>query len=89
MVNVDLCTVPRNCSSTGIECAASDTLCQSRATTDHLEIVCTTEDSAAFVYCPVGTRHAESNAVWILLAFAGALAIGGAVFLFRMIRTSS
>jgi hypothetical protein len=65
------------CSSTGLACAESNRACRDEARQRGLEIICEAPDGS-FVYCPTLTgRGGDTNALWILLALAIAIAIGG------------
>jgi hypothetical protein len=79
--DVYACTIERRCSSNGVACRDSDRACKEDARSRGLEVICETQDPASettFVYCPPTTgRGGDSFALWILLAVAGAIAIGG------------
>ena len=74
-----ICTVNRSCSSTGVSCLTDDRECTNGATARGLEVKCeqSCDDRKRFVYCPPDTARSLSGFVWILLALAGFLAIGG------------
>jgi len=75
----ELCSVNRNCSSTGLLCDPADRACTSDATSKGLEVKCEQlcESGKRFVYCPPDTGRSDSSFIWILLALAGLLAVGG------------
>jgi hypothetical protein len=74
-----ICSVNRSCSSTGVACAPDDRACMSGATSRGLEVKCeqSCDTGTRFVYCPPDTARSESGFVWVLLALAGLLAVGG------------
>lgn len=82
------CTVNRKCSSSGVACVSTDAKCMSDATGRGLEVFC--EDGRAtpttLVYCPANTGRAESRVIWIFLAAAASLAIGGGVVAFVVLK---
>ena len=73
------CSVNHNCSSTGLLCEPDDRDCTGGATAKGLEVKCeqTCDTGKKFVYCPPDTGRSDSGFVWILLALAGVLAVGG------------
>lgn len=77
------CTVERKCSSTGKACGVDDRDCQNDAVAHGLEITCERTDrltaARSYVYCPPGGEQRDSKVVWILLAVAVMIAIGGAL----------
>lgn len=79
------CRVISKCSSTGIECGPNDSACKDRAREKGLEITCETK-TGALVYCPPLTGHADSKAIWILLAAAVTLAVGGTAVAYRLLK---
>ena len=74
-----ICSINRNCSSTGVACAPEDRDCTNGAVAKGLEVKCeqSCDTGKRFVYCPPDTGRSDSGFVWILLALAGALAVGG------------
>ncbi len=80
------CTVERKCSSTGRACAVEDRACQSEAVASGLEVTCERVEPRGYVYCPPGGQQRDSSAVWILLAFAMAVAVVGSVVSWLLIR---
>jgi hypothetical protein len=58
------------------------------ATSRGLEIICEDKRPPAtkLVYCPPDTGHADSKVVWILLAAAALLAIGGSAVAWLVLR---
>lgn len=74
-----LCSINRNCSSTGTACAPDDRECTNSATAKGLEVKCeqTCEAGRKFIYCPADAGRGDSSFVWILLAASGVLAVGG------------
>ena len=81
-----LCSVERKCSSTGVTCSIDDRVCQSEAVAHGLEVTCERPDPRAFIYCPPGGQQRDSGAVWILLAFAMAVAVVGSIVSWMLIR---
>lgn len=75
----ELCSVNRNCSSTGLLCDPDDRSCTSSATSKGLEVKCEQrcENATRYVYCPPDTGRSDSGFIWILLGLAGLLAVGG------------
>ncbi len=75
----EICSVNRNCSSTGVLCDPDDRACTSNATSRGLEVKCEQrcDSGTRFVYCPPDTGRGDSGFIWILLALAGILAVGG------------
>lgn len=73
------CSIARNCSSTGVACVPEDRECTNGATAKGLEVKCEQrcDTGKVFVYCPPDTGRSDSGFVWILLALAGTLAVGG------------
>jgi hypothetical protein len=74
-----MCSINRNCSSTGIACGPADRECNNGATAKGLEVKCeqSCDTGKMFIYCPPDTGRSDSGFVWILLALAGFLAVGG------------
>lgn len=83
-----ICSVNRNCSSTGIACAPDDRACIDRARTSNLEVKCeqTCDDAVRFIYCPPDTGRSDSSYVWILLVLASVLAVGGTAVAWMVLR---
>ena len=84
-----VCSVARNCSSTGIACDPDDRTCTGGAIAQGLEVKCEQECDTGkrFVYCPSDTgRSDDSRYVWILLALAGAFAAGGMAIAYFVLR---
>ena len=82
------CSVIRNCSSTGLACEPDDRDCTAQARERNLEVKCEQqcdEGKRQLVYCPPDTGRSDSNAVWFLLAVAGALAVGGITLTWLML----
>lgn len=61
----------------GKECKADDRTCQSAAVHEGLEVSCERSEDQMFVYCPPGAQQRDSGVVWVLLAFAVVIAVGG------------
>lgn len=82
------CSVNRNCSSTGVACLPEDRDCTNGATAKGLEVKCeqTCDTGKVFVYCPPDTGRSDSGFVWILLALAGTLAVGGTGLAWMVLR---
>jgi hypothetical protein len=80
------CTVERKCSSTGMLCSVEDRACQSDAVAKGLEVTCERVEPRGFVYCPPGAEQRDSGVVWILLAFAIAVAAIGSLLSYLIIR---
>jgi len=78
------CSIERKCSNVGRACSADDRACQSRATSNGLEITC--EQDSTYVYCPPGGQSRDSGVVWILLVVAMAVAAIGAIISWLVIR---
>lgn len=74
-----ICSVNRNCSSTGVACDPGDRACTNGATSKGLEVKCeqSCDSGKMFIYCPPEAGRSDSGFVWVLLALAGALAVGG------------
>jgi hypothetical protein len=86
------CSVIRVCSSTGMACDPADRACTELARSKDLEVRCEQQcsgGSARFVYCPANTGRADSGIVWILLAVAGLLAVGGSALFWVLLRKKS
>lgn len=81
------CRVISKCSATGIECGPNDEPCKERAREKGLEITCETK-AGRLVYCPPLTGHADSKAIWFLLAAAVTLAVGGTAVAWHLLRSS-
>lgn len=81
-----LCTVERKCSSTGRACGVDDRDCQAAAIANGLEVICERPEPRGYVYCPPGGEQRDSSAVWVLLAFAIAVAVVGSIVSFVLIR---
>jgi len=86
-----LCSVNRNCSNTGVSCAPDDRDCTNGATTKGLEVKCeqTCESGKRFIYCPADAGRSDSSFVWVLLALAGGLAVGGTALAYSVLRTKA
>ena len=80
----EACTVHKHCSSTGMACNLKDSACTNKAREKGLEIFCEGEFEA--VYCPPITGHADSKAIWVLLAAAVTLGVGGTAVAWRLLR---
>lgn len=82
------CSVNRNCSNTGIACAPDDRECTNGATAKGLEVKCeqTCESGKRFIYCPADAGRSDSGFVWVLLALAGGLAVGGTALAYSVLR---
>lgn len=82
------CSVNRSCSSTGMACDPSDRACTELARSKALEVRCEQQCTGGqrFVYCPADTGRADSGIVWILLAVAGLLAVGGSGLFWIVLR---
>jgi hypothetical protein len=80
------CTVERKCSSTGRACALEDRSCQAEAIASGLEVTCERVEPREWIYCPPGAQQRDSSAVWVLLAFALAVAAIGSVLSYMLIR---
>ena len=86
MQSTEHCTVVRRCSSTGLACRPEDRACTSEASNKGLQVIC--EDAQrTMVFCPPDTARSDSNVVWILLAAAFFLAIGGSTVAYFVLRT--
>ena len=83
-----LCSVHRNCSSTGVACAPDDRDCTSGAIAKGLEVKCeqTCEAGKKFIYCPADAGRGDSSFVWILLALSGVLAVGGGAVAYNALK---
>lgn len=80
------CTVERRCSSAGKLCSAEDRECQSAAVAGGLEITCERSEPSAYLYCPPGASSRDGSVVWLLLAVALAIAIGGSIAAYFLLR---
>lgn len=80
------CTVERRCSSVGKLCSEEDRSCQSDAVASGLEISCELSDPHAYLYCPPGASSRDASAVWLLLTVALAIAVGGGVAAYFLLR---
>lgn len=82
------CSVNRSCSSTGVACRPDDRSCTEQARGKDLEVKCEQRcsDGERLVYCPPDAGRSESKVVWLLLAVAGVLAIGGSAVLWVVLR---
>ena len=79
------CTVTRRCSSTGLACRPDDRACTNEASSRGLQVIC--EDAQkTMIFCPPDTARSDSNIVWILLAAAFVLAIGGSTIAWVVLR---
>ena len=69
-------------------CEPSDRACTEVARSKDLEVRCeqTCEGGAQLVYCPPDTARADSGIVWILLAVAILLAVGGSALFYFVLR---
>lgn len=87
----ELCSVNRNCSSTGVLCDPDDRVCTAGATSKALEVKCEQrcETGKRFVYCPPDTGRSDSGFIWVLLALAGLLAVGGGAVAWTVLRKKS
>ena len=86
------CSVIRVCSSSGMACDPSDRACNELARSKALEVKCEqscTGRPARFVYCPADTGRADSGIVWLFLAVAVLLAIGGGALFWVVLRKKS
>jgi hypothetical protein len=83
------CTIPKKCSARGVECDSRDRPCQDSAIASELEIVCERPrgEGLAFVYCPPGGTSRDSRVVWVLLAVAIGVAVGGGAVAWRVLRS--
>ncbi len=82
----EVCTVNRRCSSTGMVCAAEDRDCVGKAVEQGLQVICEDRSKRRMVYCPPDTARSDSRVVWILLALAGTLAVGGSSLAWVVLR---
>ena len=84
----ETCSVNRNCSSTGLLCDPDDRACTSAATGKGLEVKCEQrcERGKRYVYCPPDTGRSDSSFIWVLLALAGLLAVGGTSVAWTVLR---
>lgn len=85
----EVCSVVRKCSATGLACASTDRACQDLALARGLEVACdvpTGADDRLFVYCPPLSEQRDSKVVWLLLALAVLLAVGGMAALAAILR---
>lgn len=82
------CAVRDKCGPTGKECRSDDRECQAGAVQLGLEIVCESSAEAppVYVYCPTATQARDSGVVWLLLAVAVLIAVGGGALLTLLIR---
>lgn len=85
-----LCTVPRRCSATGLDCEEGDRACVDAALARGLEVTCErpTRGARRFVYCPPGASSRDSRVVWVLLAVAFAVAGFGGAAIWLAVRRS-
>jgi hypothetical protein len=69
-------------------CDPGDRACTELARSKDLEVRCEQQCTGGqqLVYCPPDTGRADSGIVWILLAVALLLAIGGSALLWMVIR---
>jgi len=69
-------------------CEPSDRACTEVARSKDLEVRCeqTCEGGPQLVYCPPDTGRADSQVVWILLAVAILLAVGGSALFYFVLR---
>lgn len=84
-----MCSVNRNCSSTGVACLPDDRECTNAATAKGLEVKCEQfcEVGKRFVYCPPETgRVDDSGYVWVLLVMASLLAVIGTLVAYFALR---
>ena len=83
-----ICSVNRNCSSSGIACKPEDRECTSGAAAKGLEVKCEQRcpSGTMFIYCPLDAGRADSGFVWILLALSGVLAVGGGAVAYAMLK---
>lgn len=83
-----ICSVNRNCSSTGVACKPDDRDCTSGAAAKGLEVKCEQQCAAGtvFIYCPPDAGRSDSGFVWILLALSGVLAVGGGAVAYTMLK---
>lgn len=73
-------------------CDPGDRACIELARSKDLEVRCEqpcTGAPARFVYCPAGTGRMDSAIVWVFLAVAALLAIGGAALFWFVLRKKS
>lgn len=83
------CSVIRNCSSTGMQCAPDERDCTNAARDKNLEVKCEQQcsDGKRLVFCPPETgRGGDSGIVWMLLTLAALLAIGGGGLAWLLLR---
>ena len=85
------CSINRNCSSTGVICEPDDRDCTGGATAKGLEVKCeqSCDSGKKFVYCPPDTGRSDSGFVWVLLALAGLLAVGGSGLAWVVLKKSA
>ncbi len=86
------CSVIRVCSSSGMACDPTDRACNELARSKALEVKCEqacTPGPARFVYCPADTGRADSGIVWLFLAVALLLAVGGGALFWIVLRKKS
>jgi hypothetical protein len=71
-----------------MSCEPSDRACTELARSKDLEVRCeqTCDGGKQLVYCPPDTRRADSGIVWILLAVAMLLAVGGSALFWLVLR---
>jgi hypothetical protein len=69
-------------------CEPSDRACTELARSKDLEVRCeqTCGGGQQLVYCPPDTGRADSGIVWILLAVAMLLAVGGSALFWLVLR---
>jgi len=83
------CSVVRKCSATGLACLSGDQKCEAEASSRGLQVVCDNvlgPDQKQFVWCPPVTEARDSKIVWVLLSVALALAIGGGVVVWSVLK---
>lgn len=67
-------------------CAADDGTCQSEAASRGLQVICEDAAKTTMVWCPPDTARSDSPFVWVLLAAAMALALGGSIVAWLLLR---
>lgn len=85
----EACSVVRKCSATGLACMSGDRKCEEEASARGLQVVCDNvlgPDQKQFVWCPPVTEQRDSKIVWVLLSVAVALAVGGGVVAWSVLK---
>lgn len=83
---VELCTKNRRCSATGLACEVEDRACNNEAASRGLQVICEDAQKRTMVWCPPDTARSDSPLMWVLLAFAMLLAVGGSIAAWLVLR---